>query len=162
VPKGVLALKIKNIFREKGTEVVTIEQDETIQEAIRKLNEHRIGALVVADERGEVCGIITERDILRQYGQRCVAVSEPSRREETRRPSLVREIMTKDLIIGVPDDSLDYVMGIMTTNRIRHLPVMDGKKLVGIVSIGDVVNAHLEKTEFENRMLKDYIHGVTL
>jgi CBS domain-containing protein len=70
--------------------------------------------------------------------------------------------MTKDLIIGVPDDSLDYVMGIMTKNRIRHLPVMDGKKLVGIVSIGDVVNAHLEETEFENRMLKDYIHGVTL
>jgi CBS domain-containing protein len=77
-------------------------------------------------------------------------------------PSLVREVMTKDLIVGVPDDSLDYVMGVMTKNRIRHLPVMDGKKLVGIVSIGDVVNAHLEETEFENRMLKDYIHGVTL
>jgi CBS domain-containing protein len=155
-------MKIKNIFGEKGTDVVTIEQDETVQEAICKLNEHRIGALVVTDERGETCGIITERDILRHCGQRWVALSEPSPREEMSCPSLVREVMTKDLIVGVPDDSLDYVMGVMTKNRIRHLPVMDGKKLVGIVSIGDVVNAHLEETEFENRMLKDYIHGVTL
>jgi CBS domain-containing protein len=64
------------------------------------------------------------------------------------------------LIIGVPDDDLEYVKGIMTKNRIRHLPVLDESGLVGIVSIGDVVNTHLNKTAFENRMLKDYIHGV--
>ncbi len=67
--------------------------------------------------------------------------------------------MTKEVIIGVPDDDLDYVMGIMTKNRIRHLPVLDAGKLVGIISIGDVVNAHLNETKFENRLLKDYIHG---
>ncbi len=69
--------------------------------------------------------------------------------------------MTKQLIIAVPDDELDYVMGIMTKNRIRHLPIIEGEQLVGIISIGDVVNAHVEETEFENRMLRDYIHGVT-
>jgi len=67
--------------------------------------------------------------------------------------------MTKDLVIGVLDDGLDYVMGIMTKNRIRHLPVLDGESLAGIISIGDVVNAHLKETEFENRMLKEYIQG---
>ncbi len=69
--------------------------------------------------------------------------------------------MTEHLIIGVPDDDLTYVMGIMTKNRIRHLPIIDEGALVGVVSIGDVVNAHVEEAEFENRMLKDYIHGVT-
>ncbi len=68
--------------------------------------------------------------------------------------------MTTELVIGVPDDRLDYVMGVMTQNRIRHLPIMDSGSLVGIVSIGDVVRAHLQETQYENRMLKDYIHGV--
>jgi CBS domain-containing protein len=68
--------------------------------------------------------------------------------------------MTRDVIIGVPGDRVDYVMGIMTQNRIRHLPVMDGDGLAGIISIGDVVNASHTETEIENRMLRDYIHGV--
>ena len=154
-------MKIKDILHEKGNDVVTIEPNGTVQEAISRLNEHGIGALIVTGERGETSGIITERDILRVCGDRCIALSEPSLLEETSCPSLVQDVMTKDLIIGVPDDDLDYVMGIMTKNRIRHLPVMDGKKLVGIISIGDVVNAHLAESEFENRMLKDYIHGTT-
>jgi signal-transduction protein with cAMP-binding, CBS, and nucleotidyltransferase domain len=74
---------------------------------------------------------------------------------------LVKDVMTKHLIVGVPDDDLSYVMGIMTKNKIRHLPIMDGGELAGIISIGDVVNAHVVETTFENRMLKDYIHGVT-
>jgi CBS domain-containing protein len=152
-------MKIKNILREKGNDVVTIEPNRTVQEAICMLNEHGIGALIVTGERGETSGIITERDILRVCGDRCVALSEPSPPEETSCPSLVQDVMTRDLIIGVPDDDLDYVMGIMTKNRIRHLPVMDGEKLAGIISIGDVVSAHLAEAEFENRMLKDYIHG---
>jgi CBS domain-containing protein len=69
--------------------------------------------------------------------------------------------MTADIIIGVPEDDLNYVMGIMTKNRIRHLPVLEQGKLTGIISIGDVVNAHVEEAEFENRVLQDYIHGVT-
>ncbi len=60
-----------------------------------------------------------------------------------------------------PEDDLAYVMGVMTKNRIRHLPIMDFEELTGIISIGDVVNAHVEETAFENRMLKDYIQGVT-
>jgi CBS domain-containing protein len=144
-------MTIRDILRQKGSEVVTIEPGRTVLQAIRRLVDHRIGALVVTRDYGSVVGIITERDILRESAEHCEHV------HETR----VRDIMTTDVIIGLPDDDLDYVMGIMTRNRIRHLPVLDGQQLAGIISIGDVVNAHLRRTEFENRMLKDYIGGVT-
>lgn len=151
-------MQVKDILRENDRKVLTIEPGRTVHEAICKLNEHRVGALLVVEEGGEVRGIITERDILRQCAENCVRLKAPAKGVSDC-PSLVEDSMTKELIIGVPDDSLDYVMGIMTKNRIRHLPILDDQKLVGIVSIGDVVNAHLKETGFENRMLKDYIHG---
>ncbi len=152
-------MQIKDILREKGTDVVTIEAGRTVHDAICTLNEHGIGSLIVTREGGEIAGIITERDILRECGERCVRLKEPPAQEETTCASLVRDVMSKDVVIGVPDDDLDYVMGIMTKNRIRHLPILDDGKLAGIISIGDVVNAHLKETEFENRMLKDYMYG---
>ncbi len=152
-------MRIKDILREKGTDVVTIEVGRTVHDAICTLNEHGIGSLIVTREGGEIAGIITERDILRECGERCVRLTEPPAREEAPCAAFVRDIMSKDVVIGVPDDDLDYVMGIMTKNRIRHLPILEDGKLVGIISIGDVVNAHLKETEFENRMLKDYMYG---
>ncbi len=143
-------MKIKDILRKKGASVHTIGPDRTVQEATTLLVKHNIGSLVVREEGGSIAGIITERDILRQ----CAAGSHNP--DDVR----VRDCMTSELIIGLPDDKLSYVMGIMTKNRIRHLPVMDGDALEGIISIGDVVSAHLEETAFENRLLKDYIHGV--
>jgi len=153
-------MNIRDILEHKGDHVVTISENATIHEAIGKLNEKRIGALVVTESDGRVTGIISERDILRECGNRCVALKDPSARKIAECTSLVRDCMTTDLVVAVPDDSLDYVMGIMTKNRIRHLPVMHSGKLVGIVSIGDVVNAHVGAAEHENRLLKDYIHGV--
>ncbi len=148
-------MRIRDILRQhKGRDVKTIEVDKTVHDAICQLNEHGIGALVVMGEGGELCGIITERDVLRECGGRCIALTEPL---EQGCPALVQNVMTSDLIIGVPDDDLGYVMGVMTKNRVRHLPVLDDGDLVGIISIGDVVNAHVAETEFENRMLKDYV-----
>jgi CBS domain-containing protein len=143
-------MRVKDILRDKGADVVTIGGTATVHDAIMRLNKHNIGSLVVTAENGIVVGIITERDILREVAERCEEVKD----------RLVAEAMTRDVIIGVPGDDLAYVMGVMIKNRIRHLPVMDESGLVGIVSIGDVVNASLRKTKFENRMLKDYIHGV--
>jgi CBS domain-containing protein len=140
-------MKIRDILRGKGAEVVTIHPEATVHQAMQVLVHHRIGSLVVIGERGKIAGIITERDILRE----CAAYSE--RVKET----TVREVMTTNLIIGVPDDEVGYVMGIMTHNRIRHLPIIAGERLEGMISIGDVVKAQLEETEFENRYLKDYI-----
>ena len=153
-------MRIADILRHKGSGVVTIEADKTIHDAIEVLNEHHIGAVVVTDQNGAVQGIVSERDILRQCGEHCVRLANPPKADEDC-PSLVRDIMTTNLIIGVPDDDISYVMGIMTKNKVRHLPILDGGKLVGIISIGDVVSASVEETDFENRMLTDYVHGMT-
>lgn len=140
-------MKIRDLLRGKGTAVVTIRPEATIHDAMTMLVNRRIGSLVVLDAQGRVMGIITERDILRE----CAA------RSDQVKHTRVQEVMTTNLIIGVPDDEVGYVMGIMTHNRIRHLPIMVGERLEGIISIGDVVKAQLEETEFENRYLKDYI-----
>lgn len=151
-------MRVKDILRHKGSDVVTIAVDKTVHDAVCKLNEHGIGALIVTGESGEISGIITERDILRECGG-CVRLEDPSEGHGAC-PALVEGVMTKDLVIGVPDDGLNYVMAVMTKNRIRHLPILEEGELAGIISIGDVVNAHVEEIDFENRMLKDYIHGV--
>jgi len=152
-------MRIRHILQEKGTEVVSINADRSIHNAIGKLNQHSIGALVVKDEGGEIVGIITERDILRVCGAKCVRLNESTAREDTTCQSLVQDAMTKDLIIGLLDDDPNYVMGIMSKNRIRHLPILDDGTLAGIISIGDLINAHLEEKVFENRTLRDYIQG---
>ena len=152
-------MQIRDILREKGTEVLTIGARQTIQDVINKLNEHSIGALVVMDEKEHVVGIITERDILRVCGSVFARLYDSAVQEKPASPLLVEDTMTRDLIIGIPDDDLDYVMGIMSKNHIRPLPILDNGRLRGIVSIGDLVNARLEQKVFENRTLRGYIQG---
>ena len=135
------------ILKAKGRGVVTIHPDRTVLEAVELLNERRIGALVVIGDDGAIGGIMTERDVLREVGRREARLS-------TRR---VRDIMSTELVIGLPADDLGYAVHVMTENRVRHLPVMADGKLCGIVSIGDVVKAQRHETEFEARMLRDYI-----
>ncbi len=150
---------VRDILRDKGTEVITIEEGASVRDAIVRLNEHGIGSLLVTGEGGEIRGIITERDILRECGERCVRLVELPTPGEEPCPSLVRDVMTSELIVGVPADSIQYIMGVMTKNRVRHLPILEGDELAGMISIGDVVNALLEESEFENRMLREYVHG---
>ena len=141
-------MKIRDILGSKGREVVTVSPEETVLDAVCTLVGHRIGAVVVVQEE-EILGILSERDVLRLT----------ARSPDQLRTTPVRELMTTELVVGVEDDSLDYVMGIMTRNRVRHLPVVEERRLVGIVSIGDVVNAMRREVEGENRHLKDYIQG---
>jgi CBS domain-containing protein len=142
-------MTISDILRDKGTFVVTIAPDLTVLDAMRVLVRHRIGAAVVM-AGDDILGILTERDVLR------LGTEDPHHATQTR----VGDVMTSDLVVGVPDDSIDYVMEIMTRNRIRHLPIIDGGRLAGIVSIGDVVNACRSSVEAENRYLREYIQGV--
>ena len=151
-------MRLKDILRQKGSEVVTISADRTVHDAVVEMNAHRIGALVVTGEAGEVVGVISERDVLRMCGENCALAEQP---KHVPRPMLVKDIMSTDLVIGFPNDEIGYAMAVMTNNRIRHLPIMDEGSLVGMVSIGDVVRAHLSEASYENRMLKDYIQGVT-
>ena len=141
-------MKIHEILRAKGFDVVTVPPQFPLLDAMRLLVKHNIGSLVVAEEKS-VKGIITERDILR------LGAEDP----QNFRSKAVGEVMTEDVVVGVPDDTLDYVMEVMTQNRIRHLPIVDDGWLEGILSIGDVVNALRSRVEAENRHLRDYITG---
>ena len=150
---------IRDIINEKGRSVVTVGPEQTINDAIKRLNHHRIGALIVTGENDEIAGIITERDILMVCGEKCGRLTDPPATDQRGCPILVKDAMTRELIICVMDDDLNYAMGIMTKNHIRHLPVLDDGLLAGIISIGDLVNAHFEEKVLENRTLKEYIHG---
>jgi CBS domain-containing protein len=142
-------MRIHEILRSKGHDVITVAPDQPVLAAVRILAQHRIGALVVRTV-DQIVGIISERDILN------LVARDPSSVENTP----VSEVMTSNVIVGVPSDDLDYVMNIMTQNRIRHLPIVDDGELAGMVSIGDVVNTVRRAVESENRHLKDYIQGV--
>ena len=139
---------VATLLQQKGSQVHSIAPEATVRQALEKLVENRVGSLLVLD-REQVVGIITERDIIRNglTGGRLLADQN------------VGEIMSRDVVIATPKDSLQYVMGVMTRNRIRHMPVFDGGKLTGLVSIGDLVFSLLEESENENRYLKDYISG---
>ena len=142
-------MKVRDILKDKGTEVATIGVERNLCDAIRVLVEKNIGSLLVLDEKGAVAGIITERDVLKQCNQ-CL---------ESFRDIKIEDVMTKNLIVASPDDDLDYVENIMTQNRIRHLPIIAGQKLEGIISIGDLVNVLRGECKVENRYLKAYISG---
>ena len=141
-------MKIRDILRHKGHDVVTASTGDSVLQAVRVLVDHNIGGVVVVDG-GEVIGILTERDILRLV----------ARRPDELQALEVGQVMTRDVIKLVPDDDLAHVMEVMTENRIRHLPVIEEGRLAGIVTIGDVVNAFRRVAEDENAHLKQYIQS---
>ena len=141
-------MKIEEILRNKGHDVVTITESRTVLAAAQALVDHNIGGLVVTEGERPI-GILTERDILR------VTAQSPGEIDSI----LIGSVMTRDLITAEPQDRLTEMMDVMTENKIRHLPVLDGDRLVGIVSIGDLVNACRIEAEQENSQLRQYIHG---
>ena len=141
-------MRIREVLDHKGMSVVTVEPDRTVLDAMRILVEHNIGSVIVTHE-GTILGILTERDVLR------LGATQP----DSLTTMLVAEAMTKELVVGVAEDLVDYAAGVMTANRIRHLPIVDGDCLTGVVSIGDVVNALKQEKEVENRYLRQYIQG---
>jgi CBS domain-containing protein len=140
-------MKVREILLTKGAQVHSIGPDQTVLDAVAVLMEHRIGALLVRDGTGAVLGVISERDVLRECQHRSAALGEIP----------VRNAMTRDLIVCVLDDDIGYAMSVVTKNRVRHLPVMDGDRVAGMISIGDLVKASLDEVQYENRYLRDYI-----
>lgn len=142
-------MKVRDILSAKGDQVFSISPAQTMQDVVRVLMAHRIGALLVVDDDGGMVGIITERDVLRE----CLDGAD-------RLASIpVRDAMTRDLVLGSPGAELDEAMGLMTKHRVRHLPVIDAGQLVGMISLGDVVKASLDETAYENGFLREYIQG---
>jgi CBS domain-containing protein len=138
--------RLSEILDEKGAEVLQIEADASVFEAAKRMVEANVGSLLVT-EGGEITGIVTERDYLRR-----VALE-----GRTDKETAVREIMSSPLIVVTPQTTIDECMAVMTDQRIRHLPVVDGGEVVGVVSIGDVVKFKSKKQSFEIQYLTDYI-----
>ncbi len=141
-------MKVADITKLKPMPLQTISPEHTVHEATRKLVDYNIGALPVCDDDGDLVGIITERDILR------LAAREDCQETASMK---VRQAMTHSLIIAVPSDRIDSVMHVMTERRIRHLPVLEGRRLIDIISIGDVVKAKMNESDTEIRFLRDYL-----
>jgi CBS domain-containing protein len=136
-------MKISEILRSKGTTVITITQDQTLKQVIRLLDAHNIGALVVVDERGAILGIITERDIIRYAAK-----------EDPDFTLHVSQIMTRQVVVGIPQDDINSVALTMTEKHFRHLPVVEKGGLVGILSLGDIVKAQRDRYEGEVHTLQ--------
>jgi CBS domain-containing protein len=140
---------VHEILSSKESDVVfTIRPNATVNQLLDALAEHNVGALVVSNDGTTLLGIVSERDIVRKLRD----VGEP-------REALVQDIMTTDVHVCSPQDNLGDLMGVMTQYRVRHVPVMEGETLVGVLSIGDAVKSRMDQLEFERDQLTHYLHG---
>jgi CBS domain-containing protein len=143
-------VNVQSIIGSKGSSVATIAQTDSLREAINRLGEHRVGALVVSGDGRRIEGIISERDIVRATAGEGAAALDRS----------VGSVMSTEVVTCVAGDGIDRLMELMTVRRIRHIPVVDDAgHLAGIVSIGDVVKMRLAELEHENHALAEYITG---
>lgn len=140
-------MKVKDLMKDKGFEVIAVDIETTVADAIDKMVDRNIGALLVVDE-GMTAGIVTERDLLRCWASR-------GRCEKV----IVKDVMTKDLLIVEVDDDISYAMSVMIQKKVRHMPVLDRGKVVSVLSIRDLVKAHVSDLQAEMHYLKDYITG---
>lgn len=143
-------MHVAAILKEKGRAVETVTASVTLGEIVKRLTTHRIGAVVVRGPRGEVEGIVSERDIVRMVASHGA--------EALGRPA--SEAMTRNVVTCREADTIDQLMSRMTEHRFRHLPVVEGGELVGIVSIGDVVKHRVAEVELEASAMRDYIAAV--
>ncbi|MGA4508429.1 CBS domain-containing protein [Propionibacteriaceae bacterium G1746] len=140
-------MRIDEVVRRKGREVVTIRSDATVGELLDLLEKHHIGAVVVSDGDGRVDGIVSERDLV------------PLVRQEGASARPVSDVMTREVFTCGLQDELEVIARTMTDRRVRHLPVVDAGVMVAIVSIGDVVKNRLDELQVERDQLEGYVRG---
>lgn len=139
---------VSQILKVKGRDVWSIPPQASVLEALQRMAEKEVGALVVIEE-GRVVGILSERDYARR-----VALEGLSSRNTT-----VRDRMTESVLYVTPENTIEECMALMTDKRVRHLPVLENQELIGIISIGDVVNKMISEQKFTIRELERYIEG---
>ena len=140
---------VNQILKAKAGGVVTIAPDATVREAVELLSARRIGALVVSDNGTVAQGMLSERDIVRELGKRGTACMDDK----------VSGMMTRNIYGCAPSDSADQVLEIMTARRFRHMPVIEDRKMIGLISIGDVVAARVSDLQLEKDALTGMIMG---
>lgn len=136
------------ILTSKGADVATIDQQSSLTQVVAQLRDRGVGALVVSDDGQHIDGIVSERDVVRALAAHGAGALGRT----------VASVMSKNVVTCSADDSVHELMASMTESRFRHLPVVDGDVLVGIISIGDVVKSRLGELQSENEALTDYIH----
>lgn len=139
---------VRQLVQDKGSAVYTVSPDTTVFGALEVMAERDVGALVVVEE-GHVAGVFSERD----YARKVILLGRGSR------DLPVRDVMTREVVTVTPEQTVADCMRLMTDNRIRHLPVLEDGRLVGLVSIGDVVKAVMSEQEFLIEQLQEYISG---
>jgi len=142
-------MRVASLLSSKGSDIISLRDNQTISDAVSLLCERKIGAAVVLDEGGKLAGILSERDIIRGLGLSGADVS----------GKLVSHLMTSSVECCAPDDTVESIMQRMTMGRFRHMPVMEDGNLVGIISIGDVVKNRISDLEYEANAMRDYIAG---
>ena len=142
-------MKAKDILADKGTRVVTIHKDNLLVDVMSHFLVNRVGSLVVVSKFDEIMGIVAPVDVLEAVHKDPLNITTMA----------VQEVMSQNVIVAGPEESVETLMAIMTENRIRHIPIIAKGKLAGIVSIGDVVKAQLTVHEVQISYLKDYIEG---
>ncbi len=140
-------MHVTALLETKGHDVVTIAHDAVVRDAVATMREHGIGALVVTSATTPLAGILSERDVVRHLAERGGSILDDP----------VSALMSQSVTTCEPDTSVTTLMGLMTEHRIRHVPVLAGGQLVGLVSIGDVVKARFDELERERRDLLDYV-----
>ena len=140
-------MTVKAILSRKGSTVVTITPTASLADAVKLLNTHHIGAVIVTDPDGRVIGVLSERDIVRALADRGRAALDLG----------VEQTMTRRVVTAVESDTVGDIMGRMTAGKFRHIPVVEADRLVGVVSIGDVVKHRLEEIERDANAMRDYI-----
>jgi len=141
--------KVKELLEEKGSTVATINIKETVYDGLVKMSKKDIGALVVVDDKGKLAGIFSERD----YARKVVLFGKASKK------SNVGDMMSKEISVVRPDNTIQECLHLMTMKKVRHLPVLENHNLIGIVSIGDAVNRVISDQEATIHDLEDYIYG---
>ena len=140
-------MRVSDVLSSKGSgEIYSIRPDATMTELLDALAEHNVGAMVVSHDGTSMLGIVSERDVVRKLRD----FDEP-------RSVTVEQIMTTDVRVCAPDDSFGSLMAVMTEHRVRHVPVLDGETLVGVLSIGDAVKYRMDQLEFERDQLNNYV-----
>jgi len=142
-------MKVKDLLKDKKREIVTVEGSTDILTAMELLIKNKISCLPVLGYSGQLVGIISDKDIFH-------AIFE----NQDNFPSLkVSNLMTTDLLVGLAEDEIDYIGGVMTENKVRHIPIVEKDQLVGLISLGDIVKAEIKQMQIENRYLKLYMEG---
>ena len=143
-------MAVKKILNEKGTYAPTILPEALVSDVISALEADDVGALVVSVDGDQINGIISERDLVRHMAKAGAGIMKMK----------VRDVMTVKVAVCTPEDSIKDAMGIMESRHIRHLPVLENEKLVGIISQRDVMQHRLKETELETNVLRDHVRVI--